>query len=148
MYSFRKLSVFPLLLSIAAFLATSSSAIAGEDNVEKKAKANDTQLSPTQLNLGKRSFIRCQACHTLSEGEAHLTGPNLYNLFSAKAGEREGFAYSEALAKSGVKWDDESLRAWLKSPFTFIPGNKMAFAGIANDRELDALMAYLKDKTK
>ncbi len=122
--------------------------LSGAALASKEDQAEQTTLNPAQLKLGKRSFIRCQACHTLGAAEAHLTGPNLHGLFSSTAGEKEGFAYSEVLVKSQIKWTEDNMKEWLRSPFTFIPGNKMAFVGIQNDRELEALIAYLKEKTK
>lgn len=100
------------------------------------------------LKLGMRSFIRCRSCHTLGLEEPHTVGPNLNALFGSAAGKREGFNYSEALAGSDIKWTKETLKAWLKSPSTYIPGNKMAFAGIQNEKELEALLAYLEKNTQ
>ena len=105
-------------------------------------------LNSAQEKLGKRAFIRCQACHTLGEGEEHRTGPNLYGLFGASAGKKVGFAYSDVLANSSIEWNKETLVAWLKSPSAFLPGNKMAFAGVPSEKEMAALMLYLEVKTK
>jgi cytochrome c2 len=36
----------------------------------------------------------------------------------------------------------------LRDPHKFIPGDKMAFAGIKNESQLDDLIAYLKPATQ
>ena len=33
------------------------------------------------LDNGRRAFARCRSCHTIAEGGANMTGPNLYGLF-------------------------------------------------------------------
>ncbi len=131
-----------LLTSLVASLILSVGSTAQAE------ESSTTEETEKQLMLGKRAFIRCVACHSLAEGEAHRTGPNLHGLFGATAGQKEGFAYSDALKNSTMEWNDENLRAWLLSPATVIPGNKMAFGGVPSEKELDALMAYLAEMTK
>jgi len=115
---------------------------------KKQLSEQELAAQEKQQKLGKRAFIRCQACHSLGEGEEHRTGPNLYGLFGSVAGKRDGFSFSDALVNSEIKWDESSLRAWLKSPATYIPGNKMAFGGVPTDKEMAALLNYLKEETQ
>ena len=97
---------------------------------------------------GKIAFLRCQSCHTLQEGGPHLTGPNLHGLFGATAGEKEGYAFSEALAGSGIVWTAETLDAWIEAPRDVVPGNKMAFAGLPEAEQRAALIEYLERETR
>jgi len=119
-----------------------------DNETGSKQSAQQSADREKQRRLGRRAFIRCQACHSLGESEEHRTGPNLHNLFGSAAGKREGFSFSNALANSEIKWDESSLRAWLKSPATYIPGNKMAFGGVPTETEMDALLDYLKEETR
>ena len=37
---------------------------------------------------------------------------------------------------------------WLEKPSAVVPGNAMAFAGIANPKDRAALIAYMESETK
>lgn len=99
------------------------------------------------LENGRRAFARCRSCHTLVEGGANMTGPNLWNLFGRRAGTHPDFRYSEALAQAGFDWDAERLDQWLANPREFLPGNRMAFAGLRDETDRRDLIAYLKVET-
>jgi len=95
---------------------------------------------------GKKVFRRCQACHTLKEGQ-HRLGPSLVGIFGRKAGSVEGFnRYSPAMKDSGIVWNEENLHKYLENPKDFIPGNRMAFPGLPNKEDRDNVIAYLKQQ--
>lgn len=97
---------------------------------------------------GKRIFNRCKACHNITASDRPKLGPNLNNLFGSQAGSSENFTrYSKALSEAGFVWTEEKLDAWLTSPKTFLPGNKMQFAGLRKEEDRKDLMAYLRDAT-
>lgn len=99
------------------------------------------------LENGRRVFARCRSCHTLTEGGNDMTGPNLWGVFGRRAGSREGFRYSEAVQNAGFDWDAERLNGWLTAPRDFLPGNRMAFAGVPDETDRRDLIAYLKVET-
>ena len=99
------------------------------------------------LENGRRVFARCRSCHTLTEGGADMTGPNLWGVFGRRAGSREGFRYSEAVQNAGFDWDAERLNGWLTAPRDFLPGNRMAFGGVPDETDRRDLIAYLKVET-
>lgn len=99
------------------------------------------------LENGRRVFARCRSCHTLPEGAPNMTGPNLWGVFGRQAGGREGYNYSTALKSADFAWDAERLNEWLANPRTFLPGNKMSFAGIPDETDRRDVIAYLKTET-
>jgi cytochrome c len=96
---------------------------------------------------GRKAFAKCRACHQLDAGK-NAVGPSLAGLFGRKAGTGAGFKYSDAMVKSGVTWNDETIAKYMADPKGFIPGNKMVFPGIKRETEIADLIAYLKDATK
>ncbi|MBL0947472.1 MAG: cytochrome c family protein [Brevundimonas sp.] len=96
---------------------------------------------------GRRAFARCRACHTVTEGGPNMTGPNLWGVFGRPAGQHEGYNYSKALQAADFTWDGEQLDQWLANPRTFLPGNKMNFAGMPGDQDRRDLIAWLKIET-
>lgn len=96
---------------------------------------------------GKRTFKLCQACHTLAEGGPNLVGPNLYGIFGRQIGAVDGFTYSSAVAEADFVWSPEKLEEWLASPRDFLPGNKMAFAGVRKEPDRHAVIAYIMTET-
>ena len=107
----------------------------------------EERFAGADQTLGRRVFLQCRACHSLEAGGAHRVGPNLHGMFGQAAAVREGFNYSPALRESGVIWTPAALEEWLIRPSSFVPGNKMAFAGIKREKDRTALLAYLLKET-
>lgn len=126
----------------------------GETDVSAEAAVEATPIETAEIPStgiaakGKIVFLKCRSCHTLKKGAVHLTGPNLHGFYDAKAGTREGYAYSDVLKSSGVTWNDEAMDAWLEQPTKSIPGTKMVFAGLPKKEDRDAVMAYLREQTQ
>lgn len=93
---------------------------------------------------GEKVFAKCRACHQVGETAKNLIGPRLNGVFGRKAGSIDGFSYSDANKKSGVVWDEAVFANYIKDPKAAMPGNKMAFVGIKNDKEIADLIAFLK----
>lgn len=93
-------------------------------------------------DAGKRVFRKCRACHKLEEGD-HGVGPSLYQIVGRPAGQAEGFKYSDAMANSGIVWDEASLSAFLAKPREYVKGTSMAFAGLRKEEEVVNIIAYL-----
>ena len=95
---------------------------------------------------GALLYRECAACHSLYR-EARQAGPPLRGVFGRQAGTVQDFPYSIALRESGIIWTDETIKAWLSDPLTFIPGSrKLGHSGWREER-LDDLLAYLKRST-
>lgn len=92
---------------------------------------------------GEDVFKKCRACHAVGENAKNLVGPLLNGIVGRKSGTVEGFPYSEANKNSGVTWDKATFLKYIKDPKAFMPGNKMAFAGIKDEADAGDLFAYL-----
>src|ERR1700730_3913535 len=93
---------------------------------------------------GKTSFNKCMACHAVGEGAKNKVGPELNGIDGRKAGTAEGYSYTDANKTSGITWDEATFKEYIKDPRAKIPGTKMVFAGIKNEKEAGDLWAYLK----
>jgi cytochrome c len=100
-------------------------------------------VEAADIAAGQAEFNRCRICHTVESGGRNVVGPNLHGIFGRKAGTADNFLYSEAMKKSAIVWDDETLAKYLHSPKQLVPGGKMAFPGIKDDEQIANLLAYL-----
>lgn len=47
----------------------------------------------------------------------------------------EGYQYTEANRDKGITWGEDTLFEYLENPKKYIPGTKMAFAGLKKPKE-------------
>ena len=105
-------------------------------------------LASASPDKGAEVFKKCGACHNAAKGGAAGIGPNLWGVVGGPHDHMPGYAYSDAMAKtSAAKWDFDALNAWLTSPKTYVPGTKMAFAGLAKPEERAEVIAYLNTQS-
>lgn len=98
---------------------------------------------------GKKQFAYCMACHTVEAKGPNKLGPNLNGIFGKKAGtNKKDFAYSDAMKKADVVWDEAKLEEYITKPAAMVPGGKMAFAGVSSPEIRANIIAYLKEATK
>ena len=90
---------------------------------------------------GAAIYERCAACHALAYDR---TGPRHCGLIGRRAGSVPGFAYSEAMKRSGIVWNARTLDRFLAAPMKAVPGTAMGYAGIADAGERRDLIAYLE----
>lgn len=119
-----------LCLSLAVTLVSSGAAVADGDAV-----------------AGASVFKRCAACHTATEHENRV-GPSLLGVIGRPVASVADYSYSPAMKAFGADgkvWDEALLRKYLPSPQLLVKGTRMTFPGLRNDRDLDNLIAYLKN---
>jgi cytochrome c len=97
---------------------------------------------------GKSSFNKCIACHAIGEGAKNKVGPELNGLDGRKSGTVEGYSYSDANKNSGITWNEAEFKDYIRDPKAKIPGTKMSFAGIKNEKEVDDLWAFISQYDK
>jgi cytochrome c len=93
---------------------------------------------------GEKVFLKCRACHQTGETARNGVGPVMNGLIGRKAGTVAGYSYSEANKNSGLTWDEATFKDYIKNPKAKIPGTKMIFAGLPSDKEIEDVLAYLK----
>jgi len=94
---------------------------------------------------GEQVFKRlCSPCHDVGPEAKIKLGPPLNGIDGRKSGTFEGFNYSEANKNSGITWDEASFPTYIRAPMQAMPGTRMAFVGIKNDKDITDLWAYLK----
>ena len=117
---------------------------------QKQAEAPAAAEQPSGGNdlvaAGEKVFKKCKACHYVDK-EKNKVGPWLKGVVGRKAASVEGFKYSDAMKAKGAEglvWTKENLAQYLKAPKAFVPKNKMAFAGLKKDEDIQAVIAYLE----
>ncbi len=106
------------------------------------------EATPNDLSPGQMAFNHCKACHSLIRDE-HKIGPSLYDLFGREAGSLSDFLrYSSAMQEADIVWTEATVRAFLKAPSNYISGTSMPFSGVVSDRQLDDLIAFIKQSTE
>ena len=92
---------------------------------------------------GKAVFARCAVCHNVEKDGGNGVGPNLFGVAGRKSASIEGFNYSGAMKAANLTWTDENLAKYIAGPAKVVPGNKMAFGGIAQKSQIADVIAYL-----
>ena len=95
------------------------------------------------LAAGEQSFRKCLPCHAVGADARNKVGPVLNGLEGRKSGTIEGYSYSEPNKNSGITWSADAFKDYIKDPRARIPGTKMVFAGIKNEKEITDLWAYI-----
>lgn len=90
----------------------------------------------------------CRECHSFLKNDNRL-GPSLYGVVGRKAGSVPNFAYSDAVKRSGITWDEKTLDKWIKKPNALFPNNNMGalFSGLPDAEERAKIIAFLKQDT-
>ncbi|WP_432669594.1 c-type cytochrome [Pseudomonas umsongensis] len=91
---------------------------------------------------GQQAFqTKCAACHAL---DADRVGPRLNGVVGRPIGSIPGFKYSKDLAGANSAWTVEQLDRWLTSPAQMFPDTAMAFGGLRNASERQAVLCFLQ----
>ena len=95
------------------------------------------------VQAGEASFRKCQACHDVGPDAKNKIGPILNGLDGHKSGSVEGYSYTDANKNAGITWSEDTFKEYIKDPRAKMPGTKMIFRGIKEEKEAANLWAYL-----
>lgn len=153
----EKLVRYALMSGICACLTACSKEPAGQqggtDDVETSTGSIATpppaplpSVDPTNAAAvrGRSAYIQCSACHELQKAGGGKIGPHLIEITGRTAGSLPDYNYSEALTSSGIIWDRTSLDAFIENPNQLVPGTKMVFGGIADQKVRSDIISYLE----
>jgi cytochrome c len=96
------------------------------------------------INKGAIVFKQCRVCHSIGPGAKNKIGPELNGLDGRAAGTVPNFRYFDANRSSGIVWNEENFKRYVKYPRAFVRGTKMTFPGLKNQQQVDDLWAYVK----
>jgi cytochrome c2 len=103
-------------------------------------------LAAADPKAGENSAKKCLTCHTLKSGEPNKVGPNLWGVVNRPIAAHEGYEYDAAMhafAEQAKTWTFDNLNKFLHDPKATVPGTKMAFPGLKDDKERANVIAYL-----
>ena len=92
---------------------------------------------------GEQSFKKCFPCHSVGEGAKNKVGPELNGLDGRHSGSAPDYNYTDANKNSGITWSEASFKEYISNPMQKVAGTRMAFAGVRDEAERNALWDYL-----
>jgi cytochrome c len=103
-----------------------------------------TVLAAANVQNGATVAERCAACHSWDASGKNMIGPSLHGVVLRPKASHPGFDYSPAMKAKGGEWTYADLYHFLKQPAVFVPGTKMAFAGLPRAQDRIDIIAFLR----
>lgn len=113
------------------------------EKVEEKPVDLASLMASADYDRGAKIAKKCASCHSFGKGEAAKVGPNLYAVVGRKKAST-AFNYSDAMRAKGGVWDRESISNFITKPKDFVPGTKMAFAGLKKPQDRADVILFLE----
>lgn len=107
-------------------------------------------LATANPAAGAALLRNCTACHTFEKGGRNGVGPNMWDTVGNRKAHIEGFAYSQAMIAAAARpgaaglWGFEELNQFLANPRAYMPGTRMAYAGMRRAEDRANLIAHLR----
>ena len=104
-------------------------------------------LASANASEGEKVFKKCASCHSVSKGGKNKFGPALWGVIGRQAGILSDYKYSKSLISYGKKWSFQEIDGFLAKPKEWVPGTKMAFAGLKNQKDRASLILYMNNQS-
>lgn len=117
---------------------------AGGGAPEAKVEPLPIRLASATVDKGQSAAKKCASCHSFEKGGPNKVGPHLWGVVDRQRAHEPGFEYSAALKEKGGTWTYDELDHFLANPKGYVPGTKMAFAGITSPTERADVIVYLR----
>ena len=104
-------------------------------------------LASANASEGEKVFKKCASCHSISKGGKNKIGPALWGVIGRQAGMLTDYKYSKSLIAYGKKWSFQEIDGFLTKPKKWVPGTKMAFAGLKNEKDRASLILYMNSQS-
>lgn len=114
-----------IVVTVAAVLAASSAFAAGDPAA------------------GEKVFTKCKVCHQIGPNAKNMVGPEQNGIDGRKTGVQPGYNYSDANKNSGITWNHDNFVKYIENPKAMIPGTKMVFPGLPNEKDREDVWAYM-----
>jgi len=92
---------------------------------------------------GEQVFTMCRPCHAIGPDAVNMLGPELNGIDGRHSGSVPGYPYTDANKKSGIVWNEKTFKQYIRDPQAMVPGTKMFFGGIKDQKKIDDLWAYV-----
>ena len=106
------------------------------------ALAAQPALADGDPAAGAAVFKKCAVCHSPDAGVNKL-GPSLHGIVGRHSGSIENYTYSPAMKAFDKTWDSALLNTYLTDPRAVVPGTKMIFPGLKDEKDRQDVIAYL-----
>lgn len=100
---------------------------------------------------GAKVYKKCVSCHMIGDKAKNRVGPQLNGIIGREIAALGDYKYSKAMVKYGEAekvWSEANLAAYLANPRKTVKGTRMAFAGLRKQKDVDNVIAYLKENAK
>src|SRR5262249_49866915 len=113
-------------IAIVALASSAAAAVAGD------------------IAAGGKTVKKSISFPTISENSQNSIGPIQNGLKGRTSGTVPGYNYSDANKNSGIVWNEATFKEYIKDPKAKIPGTKMVFPGIKEEKEAEDLWSFLE----
>lgn len=127
---------WPAALALLALLALAARPVCAGLPLAATAAGN--------VEAGKAAFRKCASCHQVGPSARGGFGPQLNGVLGRRAASTTDYRYSDAMRRSGIVWNEQTLGAFLRGPSDVVPGTRMRFWGISDAQQIADLLAYLR----
>ena len=84
----------------------------------------------------------CSDCHSVKQGK-NKKGPSLFGVVDRKSASIADFVYSDPMRALNIAWSLDKIESYITNPKAVVPGGKMKYDGLGDEKERADLLAFL-----